>query len=231
MTPDVSPPRDFGRVQRRGVALTEASAQETPCSGSGMRSAMTIRRVCVFCGSSSGGHPDYARAARAVGVLLAREGIGLVYGGGKTGLMGEIADAALQARGEVIGIIPVHLEAREIAHRGLGDLRVVGTMHERKVAMAELVDGFIALPGGLGTLEEFFEVATWNQLGIHGKPTVLLNVRGYYDRLDDLLGHAVSEGFLRADQRERIAIVNEPSALLGALRALIAVSPGEGAQR
>jgi uncharacterized protein (TIGR00730 family) len=180
---------------------------------------MTISRVCVFCGSSRGGHPEYSRAAREVGALLAKESIVLVYGGAKTGLMGEIADAALRAGGEVIGVIPKHLESREVAHRGLGDLRVVGTMHERKAAMADLADGFVALPGGLGTLEEFFEMATWNQLGIQGKPTVLLNVRGYYDRLDDLLTHAVNEGFLRSEHRARITMVNEPAALLDALRA------------
>jgi uncharacterized protein (TIGR00730 family) len=189
---------------------------------------MTIRRVCVFCGSSSGAHPDYARAAREVGALLAKESIVLVYGGAKTGLMGEIADAVLRAGGDVIGIIPEHLESREAAHRGLGDLRVVGTMHERKAAMAQLAEGFVALPGGLGTLEEFFEMATWNQLGIQDKPTVLLNVRGYYDRLDDLLAHAVNEGFLRAEQRARIALVNEPAALVDALRV---AQPGVGAQR
>jgi uncharacterized protein (TIGR00730 family) len=193
-----------------------------------MKSGMTIRRVCVFCGSSAGGHPDYSRAAREVGTVLAKESIVLVYGGAKTGLMGELADAALRAGGEVIGVIPGHLESREVAHLGLGDLRVVGTMHERKAAMADLADGFVALPGGLGTLEEFFEMATWNQLGIQDKPTVLLNVRGYYDRLDGLLAHAVNEGFLRAEQRARIAMVNEPAALIDALRA---AQPGEQPHR
>jgi len=119
-----------------------------------------LRRVCVFCGASPGVHPDYARAARDAGAMLAEQGIGLVYGGGRTGLMGEIADAALRAGGEVIGVIPEHLRAREIAHAGLSDLRVVGSMHERKAAMADLADAFIALPGGLGTIEEFFEIAT-----------------------------------------------------------------------
>src|SRR5450432_2117905 len=145
---------------------------------------MEIRRVCVFCGSSPGTHPEYARTARDVGALLAKQSIGLVYGGGKTGLMGEIADATLRAGGEVIGVIPEHLRVREIAHTGLSDLRVVASMHERKATMADLSDAFIGLPGGLGTMEEFFEVATWSQLGIHAKPTALLNVRGYYDLVD-----------------------------------------------
>jgi uncharacterized protein (TIGR00730 family) len=141
-----------------------------------------------------------------------------VYGGGNTGLMREIADAALAAGGEVIGVIPEHLEAREVAHRGLSDLRVVRTMHERKAMMADLADGFVGLPGGLGTIEEFFEVATWSQLGIHAKPAALLNVRGYYDRLAQFLDHAVTEGFLRADHRALIAICDESGAVLQALR-------------
>jgi uncharacterized protein (TIGR00730 family) len=179
---------------------------------------MAIRRVCVFCGSSPGDHPDHARASRHFGTLLARESIGLVYGGGKTGLMGEIADAVLAAGGEVIGVIPEHLDAREVAHRGLSDLRVVRTMHERKAMMADLADGFVGLPGGLGTIEEFFEVATWSQLGIHAKPTALLNVRGYYDLLAQFLDHAVAEGFLRVDHRALIAICHESGAVLQALR-------------
>jgi uncharacterized protein (TIGR00730 family) len=179
---------------------------------------MIIRRVCVFCGSSPGAHPDYAGAARAFGTVLARESVGLVYGGGKTGLMGEIADAVLRAGGEVIGVIPEHLQAREVAHEGLSDLRIVATMHERKSAMADLADGFVGLPGGLGTIEEFFEVATWSQLGIQAKPTVLLNVRGYYDLVERFLGHAVDEGFVRAEHRALITILQEPDALLPALR-------------
>lgn len=179
---------------------------------------MTIRRVCVFCGASSGAHPDYADAARQVGTLLAKESIGLVYGGGNTGLMGVIADAAMRAGGEVIGVIPEHLRAREIAHTGLADLRIVATMHERKATMADLADGFIGLPGGLGTIEEFFEVATWSQLGIHAKPTALLNVRGYYDLVEGFLEHAVKEGFLRPEHRALIAIAQEFSTLLEALR-------------
>ena len=181
-------------------------------------SAYRVRRICVFCGSSPGAHPDYARAARDAGALLAKESIGLVYGGASTGLMGEIADAVLGAGGEVIGVIPEHLKAREVAHRGLSDLRVVSSMHERKAMMADLADGFIGLPGGLGTLEEFFEVATWSQLGIQAKPTALLNVRGYYDLLDRFLAHAVEEGFLRAENRALVTISAELPVLLEALR-------------
>jgi uncharacterized protein (TIGR00730 family) len=179
---------------------------------------MDIRRICVFCGSSPGTHPDYARVAREVGTRLAKESIGVVYGGARTGLMGELADAALRAGGHVIGIIPEHLQAREVAHTGLSELRVVRTMHERKAAMADLADGFIALPGGIGTLEEFFEVATWSQLGIHAKPTALLNVRGYYDLVERFLAHAVEEGFLRVEHRALITIADDLSALLDALR-------------
>ncbi len=179
---------------------------------------MLLRRVCVFCGSSPGVDPDHARAARDVGTALANESIGLVYGGGKTGLMGEIADAVLRAGGEVIGVIPEHLKTREIAHTGLTELHVVGSMHDRKAKMADLADGFLGLPGGLGTLEEFFEVATWNQLGIHAKPAVLLNVRGYYDLLDSFLTHAVEEGFVRIEHRALITIAPDFSTALGALR-------------
>jgi uncharacterized protein (TIGR00730 family) len=178
-----------------------------------------VRRVCVFCGSRPGAHPDYARAAREVGAALARESIGLVYGGSKTGLMGELADAALGAGGEVIGVIPGHLGTREVAHTGLRDLRVVGTMHERKATMASLSDAFIALPGGLGTLEELFEMATWTQLGIHGKPTAAVNVRGYYDILDRLLEQAVNEGFLRAENRALITVATDVSSILETFRA------------
>lgn len=192
---------------------------------------MTLRRLCVFCGSSPGAHPDYARAARDFGALLATQSIGLVYGGGKTGLMGEIADAALAAGGEVIGVIPQHLEVREVAHRGLSDLRVVSTMHERKATMADLSDAFVGLPGGLGTMEEFFEVATWSQLGIHDKPSALLNVRGYYDLVASFLEHAVEEGFLRASHRELITIWREPAALLGALRSFRPTPTGKGLDR
>jgi uncharacterized protein (TIGR00730 family) len=154
-----------------------------------------------------------------MGRLLADQRVGLVYGGGNVGLMGEVADAALAAGAEVIGVIPRHLEVREVAHRGLSELRVVDTMHERKALMADLADAFIGLPGGLGTLEEFFEVATWTQLGIHAKPLGLLNVRGYYDLIDQFLGRAVEERFLRAEHRALISISDDPTTLLAALQA------------
>ena len=179
---------------------------------------MKVSRVCVFCGSSPGRDPDYARVAREFGTLLAHESIGLVYGGGKTGLMGEIADAALRSGGEVIGVIPGHLDTREVAHRGLTDLRVVSTMHERKAMMADLADGFVGLPGGLGTLEEFFEVATWSQLGIHAKPAVLLNMKGYYDLIVRFLDRAVEEGFVREEHRPLVAVCHETETILETLR-------------
>ena len=149
-----------------------------------------MQRICVFCGSQVGRRPLYAAAATALGTLLAQRGIGLVYGGGKIGLMGVVADAALAAGGEVIGVIPERLMNRELGHGGVTDLRVVDSMHERKAMMSELSDGFIALPGGYGTFEEFFEVVTWMQLGIQSKPCGLLNVGGYYDMLLALLDHA-----------------------------------------
>lgn len=156
----------------------------------------------------------YRDAAAALGRLLAREGIGLVYGGASVGLMGTVADAALAGGGEVIGVIPRALEAKEIAHAGLSALHVVETMHERKALMAELADGFIALPGGMGTFDEFFEVVTWAQLGIHAKPFGLLNVAGYYDRLAAFLDHTVAEGFVRGEHREMIVVEESPEALL-----------------
>lgn len=177
-----------------------------------------MQRICVFCGSSMGKNGAYRDAAAALGRLLAREGIGLVYGGASVGLMGTVADAALAAGGEVIGVIPRALEAKEIAHAGLSALNVVETMHERKALMAELSDGFIALPGGMGTFDEFFEVVTWAQLGIHAKPFGLLNVAGYYDQLTAFLAHAVAEGFVKNELREMIAVEERPEALLERFR-------------
>lgn len=156
-----------------------------------------MRRICVFCGSSPGAQPHYAAAAGELGRALAVQGIELVYGGGNVGLMGILADAALATGGRVIGVIPEALRRKEVAHTGLSELRVVGSMHERKALMNDLADAFIALPGGLGTFEEFFEVLTWAQLGIHAKPCGLLNVRGYYDGLLSFVRHAVDERFLR----------------------------------
>jgi uncharacterized protein (TIGR00730 family) len=158
-----------------------------------------FRRLCVFAGSSVGGRPEYAGAARVLAGELVRRGVGLVYGGGGVGLMGVLADAVLAAHGEVIGVIPRALAAREIAHRGLTELLVVESMHERKATMAELSDGFIALPGGLGTFEETLEILTWSQLGIHRKPVGVLNVCGYYDGLLKLLASAVREQFIKRE--------------------------------
>ncbi len=173
-----------------------------------------FRRLCVFAGSSVGGRPEYADAARALGAELARRGLGLVYGGGCVGLMGVLADGALAAHGEVIGVIPRPLAAREIAHRGLTELRVVESMHERKATMAELADGFIALPGGLGTFEETLEILTWSQLGIHRKPVGVLNVCGYYDGLLKLLASAVREGFVKREYVGLLLFADTPADLL-----------------
>lgn len=177
-----------------------------------------MRRICVFSGSSPGQRHAYREAAASLGGLMAREGIGLVYGGASVGLMGTVADAARAAGGEVIGVIPQSLVEREVAHTGLADLRVVGSMHERKALMAELSDAFIALPGGIGTLEEIFEVWTWGQLGSHTKPCAFLNVEGFYDRLLGFLDHVVEEAFLKPAHRSMILVENRPESLLQAVR-------------
>lgn len=176
-----------------------------------------LRRLCVFCGSSRGARADYRDAARAVGRLLGSRGIGLVYGGGNVGLMGELADAALAAKGEVIGVIPRALERWEVAHQGLTRLEVVDSMHQRKARMAELADGFLALPGGFGTLEELCEVLTWAQLEIHRRPCALLNVAGYFDPLLKLLDHAVAERFLWPEHRELLIAAVDPVEVLDRL--------------
>jgi uncharacterized protein (TIGR00730 family) len=176
-------------------------------------------RVCVYAGSNPGSNPAYAEATTALGNELAARGIGIVYGGGKVGLMGVIADTVLAAGGEAIGVMPQALIDREIGHAGLTELKVVDSMHERKALMAELADAFIALPGGIGTLEELIEIYTWSQLGIHDKPCGVLNVRGYYDGLATFLDHAVSEGFLRAQHRAVLSISADPAELLDALAA------------
>ncbi|HLO76698.1 MAG TPA: TIGR00730 family Rossman fold protein, partial [Magnetospirillum sp.] len=170
-----------------------------------------MRRVCVFCGSSRGTNPAYAEAAAATGRLIAQRGLGLVYGGGDVGLMGIVANAALAAGGEVIGVIPDALMRMEVGNPNLTALHVVGTMHERKAMMAELSDGFIALPGGIGTLEELFEVWTWGQLGLHPKPLGLLDVAGYYDHLHAFLDHTVAEGFLKDRHRAMVAVDADPA--------------------
>lgn len=173
-----------------------------------------LASVCVFCGSSPGVDRAFAAAAEEVGRLLAIQGRRLVYGGGRIGLMGTVADAALAHGGEVIGVIPRALAEKEVAHSGLSELRVVASMHERKAAMAELADGFIALPGGIGTLEEFFEVWTWGQLGLHHKPFGLLNVAGFFDPLLAFLDHLTDQRFLRAEHRGMLCTRTVPGDLL-----------------
>jgi uncharacterized protein (TIGR00730 family) len=178
-----------------------------------------LRSVCVYAGSSPGAGPAYAALAAALGTRIAERGLRLVYGGGRVGLMGAAADAALAAGGEVVGVLPAALERREVGHRGLTELVVVGSMHERKALMAERADGFVALPGGLGTLEELVEAATWTQLGIHAKPVALLDAAGFWDDLRRLLDHAVRERFLRPQHRGLLRSATTPDAALDALAA------------
>jgi len=166
----------------------------------------TIKNVCVFCGSSRGRNPVYAKAAQDLGRRLAERGYGLVYGGGRVGLMGEIAKAVLDAGGDAVGVIPEALLKREVGHGALTRLEVVDSMHERKARMAELSDGFVAMPGGFGTLEEWFEIITWAQLGIHDKPCVLLNVAGYFDPLLAMIERSVAEDFIRTEHRKLFAV-------------------------
>lgn len=177
-----------------------------------------MRNVCVFCGSSAGTGDRYAGVAARVGATLAGAGLGVVFGGGGTGMMGALADGALAAGGRVIGIIPRALEQREVAHRGLTELRVVRTMHERKQAMAEAADAFVMLPGGFGTFEEFCEVVTWSQLGMHRKPCVLVNALGYFDPMIAMFERGFSEGFIRADYRGIVAVADGADGLLAALQ-------------
>ena len=178
---------------------------------------MARKRICVFCGSSPGRRPSFAAAAAELGSRLARDGIGLVYGGGSVGLMGTVADAALAGGGEVRGVIPEALSAKEIAHPGLTELHVVKSMHERKALMAEMSDAFIALPGGFGTLDELFEAITWGQLGIHRKPIGLLDVEGYFTCLVSFVDRAVEEGFVRPAYRALFVRGETVDGLLGAL--------------
>jgi uncharacterized protein (TIGR00730 family) len=173
-----------------------------------------MRRICVFCGSSAGSQREYRECAEQLGAELTRRKIGLVYGGGNVGLMGAIADAMLQVGGEVIGVIPKHLMTREIGHNRLTKLHIVRSMHERKALMSDLSDAFIALPGGFGTLEEFFEVLTWSQLGLHAKPCGIVNVLGYYNPLLRMLDHAVDERFLKPQNRALVIARETPSELL-----------------
>ena len=173
-----------------------------------------MRRICVYCGANPGNDPAFRAAAETLAESLARQGLGLVYGGASVGLMGALADTMLQAGGEVIGVIPRVLVEREVAHAGLSELRVVESMHQRKAAMAELADGFIALPGGFGTLEEIFEILTWSQLGLHRKPCGLLNVNGYYRGLVEFLDRAVDSGLLREENRRMLLVAETPARLL-----------------
>jgi uncharacterized protein (TIGR00730 family) len=184
-----------------------------------MTNQRPITRLCVFCGTNAGARPAYGAAARQLGALLAAENIELVYGGASVGIMGELADAVQEGGGHVTGIIPQQLIQKEAAHRGIPDLIVVASMHQRKSQMADLSDGFIAMPGGIGTLEGFLEIVTWGQLGIHAKPCGILNTAGYFDALTAFLDHAVQEGFLTEAHRETIMVEPDPRTLLERMRA------------
>jgi len=185
-----------------------------------------MQRVCVFCGSRPGSRPEYAIAARRLGQSIARSGAGLVYGGASVGVMREVADAALAEGGEVIGVIPRALVDREVAHHGLSELRVVDSMHVRKAMMAELSDGFVALPGGFGTLDELFETLTWAQLGIHDKPVGLVDTCGFWRPLLSLVDHMVTEGFIPDDQRGLLLVESDPATLLARMESWVAPALG-----
>lgn len=178
-----------------------------------------MKRICVFCGSSAGGDAAYLAAARAMGATLARRKLGLVYGGARIGLMGAMADSVLAGGGDVVGVIPPALAQKEVAHTGLTDLRIVESMHERKAMMMRLAAGFVAMPGGFGTLDEVCEALTWAQLGLHGKPCGLLNVRGYFDRLLTFLDHATGERFLQPEHRAMLLVSPDPDELLDRFKA------------
>jgi len=175
---------------------------------------MPIRSLCVFCGSAAGNSPEYAITAGAFGRLLAQSGIELVYGGGRVGLMGAVADACLAAGGRVVGVIPEALATKELAHQGCTELLVVGSMHERKALMAERSDAFVALPGGIGTFEELFEVWTWGQLGLHKKPCGLLNIAGFFDKLLEFLTATAADGFMHAEHLQMVATATDGVELL-----------------
>ena len=179
-----------------------------------------LHTVCVFCAASPGDDPVYVERARAMGRFLAESGRRIVYGGGRTGLMGALAEGALGAGGEVVGIMPRHLVDREVAHTGLAQLHVVDSMHERKALLAELSDGFLAMPGGLGTLEELFEVWTWGQLGLHRKPYGLFQVQGFFTPLLAFLDHAVTSGFIRQSYRDLLVVADEPATLIARMEAM-----------
>lgn len=188
-----------------------------------------MKRICVFCGSKAGADPRYAALAAEMGRAAAAAGLGLVFGGGRVGLMGIVADAALAAGGEVIGVIPKALAEREVEHQGLTETRVVGSMHERKAIMADLSDGFVALPGGAGTLEEIFEQWTWAQLSIHAKPCAVLNAFGYYDPLQAMVETMTGEGFLSAEHAALFGFVTSPAGAIADLTARAsAAAPSDG---
>jgi len=173
-----------------------------------------IKRICVFCGSSPGSQPEYLQAAQNLGEALVERGIGLVYGGANVGTMGKIASTVLSMGGEVIGVIPEELVKKEVAYKELRDLRVVQTMHERKSLMNDLSDGFISLPGGLGTFEEFFEALAWGQLGIHSKPSGVVNIKNFYGKMLEFLDHAVAEKFMQPEHRDMLLVHEDPSSLI-----------------
>lgn len=190
-----------------------------------MAEERTLKRICVFCGTNTGSRPAYVEAARSLGQVLAEQEIELVYGGASVGVMGELADAVQEHGGHVTGIIPQQLMEKEAAHTGIRNLIVVASMHQRKSQMADMSDGFLALPGGIGTLEGFFEILTWGQLGIHSKPAAILNVEKYFDGLTGFLDHAVREGFLTEAHRQAIIVQSEPGPVLDRMRAY---APPEG---
>lgn len=181
---------------------------------------MILQTVCVFCAAGDGRNPTYVAHARQMGRYLAESGRRIVYGGGRTGLMGALAEGALGAGGEVVGIMPKHLVDHEVAHTGLTELRVVASMHERKAMLADMSDGFLAMPGGLGTLEELFEIWTWGQLGLHRKPYGILNVHGYFTPLLAFLDHAVGEQFVRPEYRALLVVETDPAALIARMEAM-----------
>lgn len=201
----------------RGDGLHARSRPSFGNRKSRYHASVPIRRVCVFCGSNPGRRAEYADAARSMGRCLARRNLELVYGGGCVGLMGILADEALASGAKVHGVIPRALATRELAHRGLTQLVVVESMHARKAAMAELSDAFVALPGGLGTFDELFEIATWAQLGIHSKPVGVLDVAGYFEPLRALLARAVDAGFVRPEHRDLLHVASDPDLLLDRL--------------
>jgi uncharacterized protein (TIGR00730 family) len=220
------PKRDNVAPLKRGRGLAVLIFGVTEVGMSSLK-----RNICVFTGSRPGRRSDYADAARRIGRELVERGYGLVYGGGNVGLMTVVADAVLESHGHVTGVIPEALVEKEVVHRGLSELRIVQSMHERKAMMAELSDGFVALPGGIGTMEEFFEVLSWAQLGMHNKPCGLLNVCGYYQHLVQFLDYAVEQDFLRPKHRALLIVEAESSRLLDRFEQLTATHATQGFDR